>query len=132
MKKLLTVLVFFLLGYNNAMAKFVNNFEEWQKRNHESQTLYAMGLYDGQAVPNELDKNAVAEANGLDECARGLKLTGEFVASAITGFYEAHPEVQARSAMFVFRNQIEGVLCVTYINSERVKFGLAPWPIGGP
>ena len=132
MNRLLTALVFVALSYNNAMAKFVNNFEEWQERTLELQAQYAMGLFDGQLVPNETDNNDVADANGLDACALKLKLTGTFVAGAITGYYKAHPEVQSRSAMSVFRNQIEGILCATYINAERIKFGLEPWPIGGP
>lgn len=127
MKRLFAVAVFLVVSATGAIAGFVPNYSDWKQKSPFAQSQYAMGLLDGQLIPNVGDNGAVAESQGLNQCAYELGLTGTMIAEVITRYYESHTAMWGAPPVVAFHEEIIRGACLQHINTERAKFGLEPW-----
>lgn len=127
MKRLFAAAVFLVVSATGAIAGFVANYSDWKQKSPFAQSQYAMGLLDGQLIPNGGDNGDIARSQGLDKCAFELGLTGAMIAEAITRFYQDNTDKWGVPPLWAFQVEIVSGACLNHINTERAKYGLEPW-----
>jgi hypothetical protein len=128
MRRLTIALLITMATFHGANAGFVNNYARWQALNKDAQNDYVSGLVD-QIVYDSFTGEAsylTAWRQGIESCALGQRLTGATIAAAVTRQYTTYPADQRIPTAVVFDHVIQNI-CLSSINAERTKLGLAAW-----
>jgi hypothetical protein len=126
-RKIAATILLIFASATDALAGYKSNYSEWKQTSPEAQSQYAMGLLDGQLMPNADDKSDLARSFGLNQCAVDLGLTGSILAEAITRHYENHLDTWGMPPIAIFQKDIVRGACLKQINTQRANYGLELW-----
>ena len=105
---------------------FVPNYSAWKKLPPRGQQMYAAGIFDSFSMAGMSD-DELAITFGINQCAGDLSLSGDMLAEAITGYYEAHPDQWDKSPAMAFHGAVVMSICLKQVNQMRVRYKLEPW-----
>jgi len=128
MQRLAIALLTVLATFHGANAGFVNNYARWQALDKNAQINYVSGLMDRIVYESFTGEQSYLTAwrQGIESCALSKRLTGEFIAAAVTKQYVTYPVDQHVPTAVVFDHVIQ-MMCIDSINAERTKLGLPAW-----
>lgn len=107
---------------------YLKNYSDWNSMGPAERSGFAGGLVEGAAMMG-FDDDTLALGVGLNTCVRDLKLDTKTLSEAITRRYELEPKDWSKSPIQVFAEQIIFGACLKYINEQRAKKTLPPWPL---
>ncbi|MBB2678700.1 UNVERIFIED_ORG: hypothetical protein M2312_002203 [Rhizobium esperanzae] len=119
-----------LIHTGNAWGGYVDNFADWQKIDTYGRIRYAQGQFDDMTGYFSSDDQPwmTAQRIGITSCAYKLSITANMLSDAVTKHYQDNLGDWSLSPVVVLHTVTQRI-CLSYINEERTKYGLGPWPV---
>ncbi|MGR9169605.1 hypothetical protein [Rhizobium sp. KDH_Rht_773_N] len=119
-----------LIHASNAMGGYINNFADWQKIDVYGRIRYTQGQFDEMTGFFSSDDQPWMNAQrvGISSCAHKLSITADMLSDAVTKHYQNNLGDWSLPPIVVLHTLTQRI-CLSYINEERAKLGLGPWPV---
>ncbi|MDM9621124.1 hypothetical protein [Rhizobium sp. S96] len=106
----------------------MTNYSDWQRSEPYAQAMYIQGMYDELQASRMLGEDSwvTARRDGIANCFQTQRLTAGMLTDAITKHYQNNVDDWTIAPTMVFA-EVTRRICLSYVNEERAKIGLAPW-----
>ena len=127
MKRIILAALVGVLVSGPVWADFIVNYGDWRKLSLEAKRGFVMGIWDGSLLGVKDLTWLNARAGGYRKCGQAVSLDSDMLVDAMDKAYKSQTEFWDKNAGLVMHIVLHN-LCLEYVNTERVKEGLKPWP----
>lgn len=109
-----------------AQAGYVENRQQWNELSYAQKVGFVMGVYDGINIIYAGDPDSETMVLGTTACFKEQKTTATDLIAMVEIAYREVKEWTSSPAEIIMFSKND--MCWRYINVERAKRDLKPWP----